>query len=247
MELVASVARMQHRIAARHRRGRLLLLLRRELTALTPGQWFGIALVAGYVVWLFVFFQYLRPRAMRTVAGRLRTKVVESTDVLDAGTWSTDDDAPLAKTGAVFGADFVLLLLGTVGVAALVFIPAFIVAESGVLLPLESRMTGRGVTISLHAPNAMPADNPKVSLAIEVDNGGRADLRACRALVDGYSARNGYLHGASPWFDLAAGARVAAVVKLEAMRPPRGEHDVRIKVECDNERLAVGAVTLTVR
>src|SRR4029434_9587601 len=139
---------------------------------------------------------------MRAVARRLRTKVVESTDPLDAGTWSTDDDAPLAKTGAVLGADLVLLLLGTVGVAALVFIPAFMIGESGVLLPLESRMTGRAVTLRLHPPNAMPAEDPKVTLSIEVANGGPANLRACRALVDGYSARAGYLHGASPWFDL---------------------------------------------
>ena len=164
-----------------------------------------------------------------------------------AGTWSTEDDAPLAKTVAVFGADIVLMLLGTAGVAALVFIPAFIVAESGVLLPMESRMTGRGVVLHLRPPSVMPADAPRASLGIEVDNAGRADLRACRAVVDGYGARNGYLHGASPWFDIAAGARVAAVVKLEAMRPPRGEHDVRIKVECSNERLAVETVKLTVR
>ena len=214
---------------------------------MTPGAWLGIALFAGYALWLFAFFQYVRPRAMRAVARRLRTKVVESTDALDAGTWSTDDDAPLVKTGAVIGADFVLLLLGTVGVAALVFIPAFIVGESGVLLPLESTMTGRAVTLRLHPPNAMPADDPKASLSVEVDNGGSASLRACRALVEGYSARNGYLHGTSPWFDLAAGARVAAVVRLEAMRPPRGEHEVRIKVECDNERLAVETLKLTVR
>jgi hypothetical protein len=213
----------------------------------TPGAWLGVALFAGYALWLFAFFQYVRPLLMRAVARRLRTRVVESTDVLDAGTWSTDDDAPLAKTGAVLGADFALLLLGTVGVAAVVFVPALLVAESGVLLPLESRMTGRAVTLRLHPPNAMAADDAKVPLSIEVDNGGSVDLRACRALVDGYSARNGYLHGASPWFDLAAGARVAAVVRLEAMRPPPGEHDVRIKVECDNERLAVEMVTLRVR
>jgi hypothetical protein len=213
----------------------------------TPGAWLGIALFAGYALWLFAFFTYVRPRAMRAVARRLRTKVVESADPLDAGTWSTDDDAPLAKTGAVLGADFVLSLLGTVGVAALFFIPAFLIGESGVLLPLESRMTGRAVMLRLHPPNAMPADDPKATLSVEIDNSGSANLRACRALVDGYSARNGYLHGASPWFDLAAGARVAAVVRLEAMRPPRGEHDVRIKVECDNERLAVETVKLTVR
>ena len=214
---------------------------------MTPGAWLGISIFAGYALWLFAFFTYVRPRAMRAISRRLRTKVVESTDLLDAGTWSTEDDAPLAKTGVVIGADFVLVLLGTVGVAALVFIPAFIVGESGVLLPLESRMTGRGVTLRLHPPNAMPADNPRATLSVEVDNGGRVDLRKCRALVDGYSARNGYLHGASPWFDVAAGARVAAIVKLEAVRPPPGDHDVRIKVECDNERLAVETVKLAVR
>jgi hypothetical protein len=213
----------------------------------TPGAWLGIALFAGYALWLFAFFQYLRPRAMRAVARRLRTKVVESTDALDAGTWSTDDDAPLARTGAVLGADVALLLLGTVGVAALVFIPAFMIGESGALLPVESRMTGRAVTLRLHPPSVMPSGDPRATLPVEVDNGGRSDLRACRALVDGYGARDGYLHGASPWFDLAAGARVAAVVRLEATRPPRGEHDVRIKVECDNERLAVETVRLTVR
>ena len=212
-----------------------------------PGAWLGVALFAGYAFWLFAFFQWVRPRARRAVGRRLRTKVVESTDVVDAGTWDTDDDAPLAKTGAVIGADFALLMLGTVGVAALVFIPAFIVAESGVLLPLESRLTGRGLALRLQPPNAMPADNPKVSLAIEVDNGGRTDLRACRAEVAGYSARNGYMHGASPYFDLAAGARVAAIVKVEAMRPPRGDHELRIRVDCSNERLAVEPVTLTVR
>jgi len=216
-------------------------------TTLTPGAWLGIALFAGYALWLYVFFTYVRPRAMRAIARRLATNVVESTDFEDAGTWRTDDDAPLAKTGAVLAVDLALLLVGTVGVAALVFIPAFIVGESGVLLPLESSITGRALTLTIRTPNAMAQEDARVALAIEVDNGGRTDLRACRALVDGYSASNGYLHGASPWFDLAAGARLAALVRLEATRPPRGDHVVRIKVECANERLAVGNVTVTVR
>ena len=217
------------------------------MEALTPGAWLGIALLAGYALWMWAFFTHVRPRAMRALARRLRTGVVESTDIVDAGTWRTDDDAPLAKTGAVLAADAALLLAGTVGVAALVFVPAFIVAESGALLPVESRMTGRAVGLRMHPPSAMPAEVGKANLAIEVDNSGRTDLRMCRALVEGYSAHNGYLHGASPWFDLAAGARVAALVKLEAMRPPPGDHEVRIKVECDNERLAAGSVTLSVR
>lgn len=214
---------------------------------LSPGAWLGIALFAGYAIWLWAFFTYVRPAVMRAVSRRLRTKVVESLDVEDAGTWSTDDDAPLAKTGAVLAIDLALLLLGTVAVAAIVFVPAFVIAESGVLLPLEGRMTGRTVMLRIQPPNAMAADVGKAALSIEVDNTGRADLRACRAQVDGYSARNGYLHGTSPWFDLAAGARVAAVVRLEATRPPQGDHEVRIEVECDNERLAAGTVTLAVR
>ena len=214
---------------------------------LTPGAWLGIALFAGYAVWLFAFFTYVRPRAMRSVARRVGTNVAESTDLEDAGTWRTDDDAPLGRTGAVFGVDLALLLAGTVGVAALVFIPAFIVSESGRLLPLESSITGRALTLRMQPPNAMAAEDARTALTIEVDNSGRTDLRACRALVDGYGARNGYLHGASPWFDIAVGARVAAVVRLEATRPPKGEHDVRIKVECANERLVVGNVRVTVR
>ena len=217
------------------------------MSTLTPGAWLGIALFAGYALWLFAFFTYIRPRAMRAVARRLATNVAESTDFEDAGTWRTDDNAPLAKTGAVLVVDLALLLIGTVGVAAVTFIPAFIVGESGVLLPLETSMTGRVLTLTIRTPNAMAQEDARTALAIEVDNGGHTDLRGCRALVDGYSARDGYLHGASPWFDLAAGARLAALVRLEATRPPRGDHDVRIKVECANERLAAGNVTLTVR
>lgn len=217
------------------------------MSTLSPGAWLGIALFAGYATWLWAFFTHVRPRAMRALSRKLKVKVVESLDVEDAGTWSAGDDAPLAKTGAVLAADLALLLLGTVGVAAIVFVPAFLVAESGVLLPLEGRMTGRTVTLRVQPPSAMPADVGKAALPIEVDNTGHVDLRACRAQVDGYSARNGYLRGATPWFDLAAGARVAAVVRLEAMRPPRGDHEVRIEVECDNERLATGTVTLAVR
>jgi hypothetical protein len=217
------------------------------LTDLSPGQWLGIALFAGYAFWLFAFFQWVRPRAMRALGRRLRTKVTESHDIVDAGTWDTDDDAPLAKTGAVIGADFALLLLATAGVAAAVFIPAFLVAESGALLPLDNKLTGRAAALRLHKPGAMPADNPKVNLPIEVDNIGRTDLRACRAELKGYGARNGYMHGASPFFDLPKGARVAAIVKIEAMRPPRGEHDLSIRLDCSNERLAVEPFTLTVR
>jgi hypothetical protein len=217
------------------------------LTDLSPGQWLGIALFAGYLFWLFAFFQWVRPRLMRALGRRLGTKVTESHSMADGGTWTTDDDAPIGKTGAVAAVDFVLLMIATVGVAAAVFIPAFLVAESGALLPLDNSLTGRAVALRLHKPDAMPASNPKVNLPIEVDNIGRTDLRACQAELKGYHARNGYMHGASPRFDIAKGARVAAIVKIEAMRPPPGEHRMQIRLDCSNERLAVEPVTVTVR
>ena len=217
------------------------------MTDLSPGQWLGIALFAGYVFWLFAFFQWVRPRAMRALGRRLRTKVTESHDIVDAGTWSTDDEAPIAKTGAVAGIDFVLLMLATVGVAAAVFIPAFLVAESGALLPLDNSLTGRAVALRLHKPDVMPASNPKVNLPIEVDNIGRTDLKACYADLKGYHARNGYMHGKSPYFDLAKGARVAAIVKIEALKAVPGDHRMQVRLDCSNERLAVEPVTVTVR
>ncbi|MFO1306660.1 MAG: hypothetical protein U1F54_23295 [Burkholderiales bacterium] len=215
--------------------------------SLTPGAWLGISLFAGYAIWLWAFFTHVRPRAMRAVARRLRTRVVESLHVEDAGTWSTDDATPLSKTGAVMAADLALLLMGTVGVAAAVFIPAFIVADSGALLAVESRMTGRAVEIRIGPFNAMAAESPRVALPVEIDNKGASALTACRAMVDGYTARDGYLHGTSPTFDLAPGARAATTVRIEAQKPVKGEHAIRIKVECGNERLAVASATLPVR
>ena len=214
---------------------------------LSPGASLGIAILVAYAAWLFAFFARVRPRVMRALSRRLRVKVTESTDVVDAGTWSADDDAPIAKTGIVLAVDAVVLLLGTVGVAALVFIPAFLVAESGVLLPFENRLTGHSIALRIRAPATMEASSGRATLAFEADNDGREPLRSCRALVDGYASRNGYLHGASPWFDLAVGARVAGAITLEATRPPTGAHAFRVKVECDNERIDVVDTTVTVR
>lgn len=217
------------------------------MSSLTPGAWLGIALFAAYAVWLWAFFTHVRPRVMAALGRRLRVRVTESHDVLDAGTWTTDDDAPIRKTGAVLAADLAVLLLGTVGVAALVFVPAFLVAESGVLLALEGRMTGRLVALRVAGPATMQAAVAKATLAAEAVNEGRTALRQCRAVVDGYTARNGYLTGASPWFDLDAGARRSVTIVLDAIRPPIGEHAFRVKVECANERLAVAEAQVVVR
>ncbi len=82
---------------------------------------------------------------------------------------------------------------------------------------------------------------------MDVVNDGRESLRQCRATIDGYTSRNGYLHGSSTWFELAPGARRAVEIALDAVEPPAGEHRFRVKVECANERLAVAEATLVAR
>ena len=145
-------------------------------------------------------------------------------------------------------ADFVVLLLGTVGVAALLFIPAFLVADSGALLPLEARLTGRGATLSrgarrgddaLHRQGHARRRMPRTSAATR--------CATASPRVDGYAARNGYLHGTSPRFDLAAGPATHRRWPLEASRPAGGEHRFRLKLECANDRLAVAEAVLIVR
>ncbi len=211
-----------------------------------PGAWLGLALLAAYGAWLWAFFSRVRPRAMAALGRRLEVEVRESTDPLDAGTYGVEGGgATLPKSGAVYAADLALLLLGTVGVGALVFVPAFLVAESGALLGLEGRLTGRAVAMS--ASGAATMTSGKATLAVEVANVGREALRACRASTDGYTSRNGYLHGGSAWFDLAPGERRSVTVSLDAVRPPSGEHRFRAKVECANERLAVAEARLVVR
>ena len=219
-----------------------------NLSAIGPGAWLGIALFAAYLAWLGAFFAFVRPRVMAALGRRLKVDVHESTDILDAGTYDIEGrGATLPKSGAVYAADLALLLVGTVGVAALVFVPAFIVAESGALLPLEGRITGRSVAVQVAGTATMRSASGKAKLDVEAINDGREDLRQCRAMVDGYTSRNGYLHGASEWFGLAPGARRAVEIALDAVEPPAGEHRFRVKVECANERLAVADARVIVR
>ena len=204
----------------------------------TPAVVAGIALLAAYGAWLWAFFSRVRPRVMAALGRRLKVEVSESTDVLDAGIYDIEEEgAPLRKTGAVYAADLSLLVAGTVGAAALVFVQAFLVSESGALLPIEGRLTGRGVALHVAGPATMTSG--KARLEIVAVNVGRQALRECRAAVEDYTSRNGYLHGSSAWFDLAQGERRALDVALDAVKPPPGEHRLRVKVECAYERLAV--------
>jgi len=218
------------------------------LADIGPGAWLGIALFAAYLAWLGAFFASVRPRLMAALGRRLKVEVRESTDLLDAGTYDIEGQgATLPKTGVVYAADLALLLVGTVGVAALVFVPAFIVAESGALLPLEGRITGRSVAMQVAGTATMASASGKATLGVGAINDGRERLRQCRAMVDGYTSRNGYLHGSSAWFDLAPGERRAVEIALDAIKPPAGVHRFRVKVECANERLAVADAVLGVR
>ena len=215
---------------------------------MSPAVLLGLALLAVYWAWIFVFFGRVRPRIMEALGRRLAVRVRESTDVLDAGTYDTRSDrAPLRKKGAIYAADLAVLLLGTVGVAALLFVPAFIVADRGALLPLEARITGRGATVEAAAPAEMARAKGDATLALRVTNDGREALASCAVAVDGYAARNGYLNGRSATFDLPANEQRQAVVPLHAMNPPPGEHRFRVKLECANERIAVADALLVVR
>jgi hypothetical protein len=87
----------------------------------------------------------------------------------------------------------------------------------------------------------------KATLALDVRNTGREPLAGCVGAVEGYTSRNGYLHGATPRFDLKTGERRPVMLALEATRPPVGEHAFRLKLECANERIAVADARLIVR
>lgn len=215
--------------------------------ALGPAAWLGIGLLLAYWIWLWAFFRFARPRIMRALARRLGVEVEESARVLDAGTYDTRGEAALAKRGAVWGTDLVVLLAGTVGVAALVFVPAFIVGESGALLAIESKLTGRGASIAPLPRAELSSTTRTATIAVGVRNTADEPLARCRVEVAGYDAALGYLTGRSDWFDLAPGATTIARLVLDAQKPPPGEHRYPVKLECDNERLAVADGTFVVR
>ena len=148
----------------------------------------GVALLVAYWIWLWAFFAKVRPRIMKALGRRLDVKVAESVEFLDAGTYNVEtEDAPIRKHGAVWGVDILVTVLGTVGVAAAIFVPAFLVADSGMLLPLEAKLTGRGATIAAPPESRWPAGNTRTTLDVAVTNSGRSDLARCRVRTADYT------------------------------------------------------------
>lgn len=214
----------------------------------TPAVVLGVALLVVYWAWIFLFFGRVRPWLKAKIARAWGVKIRESTDFVDAGTWdTTGKGATLPKVVSIQFADLAILVAGTAGVAALIFVPAFLVAESGALLGIEASLTGRGAALRVTQEAEMAAADGRARLPLDVQNTEREPLRDCYASVDGYSAANGYLHGRTDRFDLAVGERRPVGIVLDATKPPAGAHAFRLRLDCANERLAVADAVLRVR
>jgi hypothetical protein len=174
-------------------------------------------------------------------------QVAEELDGEGVGTYGTSGAvATVGNQSLVWLADLVVVLAGTLGMAALVFVPTFLVAESGALLPLEGRLTGHRLTLELAAGPHMRASQATASLNVTVRNDGSAPESQCLVSVADYQARNGYLTGRSAFFNLSPGAQRSIDLPLRASRPPLGNHVFRVKLECGQERLMVQRSTLHV-
>lgn len=217
------------------------------MSTLAPLQWLGIGILIAYAVWLVVFFGRVRPWLMSALGRRLGLQVAEDLDGEGVGTYGTrGTDVSVRSHWLVWSADLATVLAGTVGVALLVFVPTFLVAESGALLPLEGRLTGHRVTFELEPTARMRASQATASLNVTVHNEGSTPESMCLLSVADYQARNGYLAGRSAFFDLKPGAQRSIDVPLRASRPPVGSHAFRVKLECSQERLMVQSSSLRV-
>lgn len=215
--------------------------------ALGPLQWLGIGLLLAYAGWLACFFGHVRPWLMGRVGRRLGLDVEEQLHGDEAGLYGPTGGQPsLGSQASVWLADMAVLLAGTVGVAALLFVPAFLVAESGALLPLEGRLTGRQLAIELPSAVSMRATQGSATLRVRVRNQGPTPEAACQLGVADYEARNGYLAGSSAFFELPTGASLEIELPLKAPRPPVGTHAFRVELECGQQRRLVRRASLRV-
>lgn len=215
---------------------------------LKPAVWLGVALLVAYWAWLYLFFARVRPWLMRRLAQRLAVDVAESHEILDAGTYNiTGRRAPARKHAAVWLADAALTGAGTVGMAALLFVPAFLVAESGALLPLEAQLTGRGATLEVPRDVEWKLGAHAASASAIAANTGAVALAPCEVRTAEYNARHGYINGKSRSFDLAPGASQRVELPLSAIRPPSAGLSIPLRLDCANERYGAARLRIVVR
>ena len=190
----------------------------------------GIIVVLALIAWQVVFFQVVRPRIMARIGRWLNVDVHESAGTWDAGIYDTQEGAPVRKTAGVAVADLVVILVGVVGVISAVTIPLFLLAESGLPYRWEGQLTGTAVRIGeVVVP---PMTDRKTTARVTVRNEAGAAMRACRLDVAGYTARNGYLTGASNFFDLGPSASETVDLALSVMKPVPGTHVFQVNLEC---------------
>lgn len=192
----------------------------------------GIGVVLLFFIWMILFFQIVRPRLMEWVGNKLDVRVRESAQSLDSGTYEVVGTAPLAKHGAIVLIDFIVLLVGTVGFCALISIPAFLIGESGLPYRLEGILLKQGVTIvSSQIP---PLQDDASKGIVMVQNESDSSMSACRVSVADYQASNGYLTGATQFFDMTPQELRYEPITLSAINARPGTYEIRLSLECGN-------------
>lgn len=192
----------------------------------------GIIVVVLLIVWLILFFQIVRPRLMEWIGERLNVSVRESIEPSDSGTYEVVGKVPLAKHGAIVLIDFLVLIIGTVGICALCSIPAFLIGESGLPYRLEGMLLNQGVSIvSSQIP---PLQNDASKGIVMVQNESGNPMTGCRVSVADYQASNGYLTGATQYFDMAPQELRYEPITLSAINARPGTYEIRLSLECGN-------------
>lgn len=205
----------------------------------------GIVVVLCLLFWQFAFFQWVRPLIMQRIGRRLSVEVQESAGPWDAGVYDAEESAPLRKTAAVAIADFLVTLLGTVGVFTAVSVPLFLLAESGLPNRWEGQLTGASVRIGDITVPVM--DDRSAAASVVVRNESNGPMRDCRIEVADYRARDGYLNGFSHTFELAPGTTQSIDLPLSAMKRVPGTHQFRISLECEQRLRDRRTATLQVK
>lgn len=182
--------------------------------------------------WQFVFFQVVRPKIMSRVGRWLAADVRESTGAWDAGLYDTEGPSTPGKTTAVAVADFLVTVLGTVGVFAAFGIPAFLLAEAGLPNRWEGIVTGTSIRIADADVPAMV--EREVNARITLRNDSRIAMAQCVVQVEGYRAQNGYLRGRSRAVRVEPGATLEVPMTLGVQSRVSGTHSFRMGLECAN-------------